>query len=1012
MSLSELKTQVEVQAKALPPASLETLESMRKEQCTSKEFHLQTFQLLIRRILSPDSPKRNMLLFHGTGVGKTCTAIQVAEEYILRPEFQDKKVLVLSSASVQSNFRTQIFDVHRVKEEHGVLRSQQCTGRRYLDMLDRAQSENLRWEDPDSRDKLGAIVDRMIDEFYEFGGYVSFANKLDNMRQNKNKKELEAWIHETFDGRMLIVDEAHNVRESPTVSADKVDKKIPEALKEVVKVANGMTLVLLTATPMYDTYEEIVFLFNLFLWNDKRQAPDEQLTPDQFFKDDGFKSPEAEAQFRGYAHEYVSFIRGENPFTFPFRLPPPAALVAPRDRTKDNRGKDFESPPLKYLDLVASYLESPQRESVEEIRKSIQESMFPCIVVSPDGRPVSKCFDAAQDTSQANLRYRDDVIPFLSISNVKRHATKFATILDCIKTTQGIVFVYSNYIQTGTVPFAMCLEEHGYKPAVGHPVLENPSGEFKGTPPGKYAMLTSDMSDVQIEQLVSTLRSPANSKGELIKVIVGSPLISEGLDFKNIRQVHIVDPWYNMSRIEQVVGRGLRTCSHSSLGFKEQNCTVYLHVTRYSDSPKETYDETVYRTYVESKAKTIAFVRRVLMESAIDCTVQAGTNQLPEAWKNLVVTQTRAQDKKKVELPLYKMSAPTFDDNLGYACAEFPEEPDPSYVRPLSSYLEVRDVIFDRMIDLFKNKPIWKQADLVQEFRYDPSVVSYILDDAVQEHLRLRDSGGRVGILERRGKLYAFSPDEASDATMVERSVPGDIPARTEVPLLPEVEEPPAPAPDADAAAAPATDIPEHSFAVPTEGIPDQIKEWFVVDQVMKPEDKIKYLLAHPDKPYASGLMVEELGMMVLGEGKLYSREGLEVDPVGEQLDAFNVWKSRHKEAIVREVVENQKIRCTTDNQKLKIAAFEVDGDGHAKVSKRAKTILPKECSFFLEPSLIALVKDITGHDFPAGVKTKGPRCEYLSLVARMPSEKTYWILPEVWAAVKNDTDLKQKLKA
>jgi hypothetical protein len=83
-----------------------------------------------------------------------------------------------------------------------------------------------------------------------------------------------------------------------------------------------------------------------------------------------------------------------------------------------------------------------------------------------------------------------------------------------------------------------------------------------------------------------------------------------------------------------------------------------------------------------------------------------------------------------------------------------------------------------------------------------------------------------------------------------------------------------------------------------------------------------------------------------------------------------------------------------------------------AKVSKRAKTILPKECSFFLEPSLIALVKDMTGHDFPVGVKTKGPRCEYLSLVARMPSDKTVWILPEIWAAVKNDTDLKQKLKA
>jgi type I site-specific restriction endonuclease len=68
-------------------------------------------------------------MVHGTGTGKTCTAIQVAEEYILRPEFQDKKVLVLASAAVQENFRTQVFDVTRVKSEDGLLLSQQCTGR-------------------------------------------------------------------------------------------------------------------------------------------------------------------------------------------------------------------------------------------------------------------------------------------------------------------------------------------------------------------------------------------------------------------------------------------------------------------------------------------------------------------------------------------------------------------------------------------------------------------------------------------------------------------------------------------------------------------------------------------------------------------------------------------------------------------------------------------------------------------------------------------------------------------
>ena len=136
MASEEIKKQVEVQAKALPPASLDTLKQLRKDNCGSKDFHLASFQLFLRRLLSPDSPTRCMLLVHGTGVGKTCTAIQVAEEYILRPEFQDKKVLVLANPSIQENFKNQIFDVSRLDPDGAIL-SQQCSGRRYLEMLER-----------------------------------------------------------------------------------------------------------------------------------------------------------------------------------------------------------------------------------------------------------------------------------------------------------------------------------------------------------------------------------------------------------------------------------------------------------------------------------------------------------------------------------------------------------------------------------------------------------------------------------------------------------------------------------------------------------------------------------------------------------------------------------------------------------------------------------------------------------------------------------------------------------
>ena len=82
----------EISSPNLPAASLSALNELRTQQCSAAggDFSLQPQQKFLRRVMSPDSPARSLLMVHGTGVGKTCTAIQVAEEYILRPEFQDK----------------------------------------------------------------------------------------------------------------------------------------------------------------------------------------------------------------------------------------------------------------------------------------------------------------------------------------------------------------------------------------------------------------------------------------------------------------------------------------------------------------------------------------------------------------------------------------------------------------------------------------------------------------------------------------------------------------------------------------------------------------------------------------------------------------------------------------------------------------------------------------------------------------------------------------------------------
>jgi len=355
----------ETRAPSLPSPSLEALKSMREEMCSvtaSRDFKLQTSQRFLRRVMSPESTTQSIMLVHGTGSGKTCTAIQIAEEYIVRPEFQDKKVFVLANPAIQENFKSQIFSVSKVSSDpEGLVLSKQCTGRRYLDMLQRSQAQPLQFTDKASQERIMGMASKLISEFYEFRGYAEFANIVDRQRLvAKSDNEMTQWIHDTFDNRLIIIDEAHNLRETTESDSSKL---VAITIENILKTANGVVLVLLTATPMYDKFDELLYYFNLFLWNEKKLSPKTTIKTSEIFTETGEFKKGQEQKFRGWCQDYISFIKGDNPFTFPFRLPPPDDLIAKPDRLTDINGSKIGQQ-RKYLTLTRSFVSDLQAKAI------------------------------------------------------------------------------------------------------------------------------------------------------------------------------------------------------------------------------------------------------------------------------------------------------------------------------------------------------------------------------------------------------------------------------------------------------------------------------------------------------------------------------------------------------------------------------------------------------------------------------------------------------------------------
>ena len=76
------------------------------------------------------------------------------------------------------------------------------------------------------------------------------------------KKVFEKKIKQQFSNCVFIIDEVHNIKEGDDL------KVLPPKLEKVFKITENMKLLLLSATPMYDTSKEIIFLMNLMLIND------------------------------------------------------------------------------------------------------------------------------------------------------------------------------------------------------------------------------------------------------------------------------------------------------------------------------------------------------------------------------------------------------------------------------------------------------------------------------------------------------------------------------------------------------------------------------------------------------------------------------------------------------------------------------------------------------------------------------------------------------------------------
>ena len=145
------------------------------------DFELMPHQNFVKNFLSLQTPYNSLLLYHGLGSGKTCSAIGVAEEMrnYMKQIGIKKHILIVASPNVQDNFRLQLFDERKLKFENGVWNINTCVGNSLLHEINPTFFNDM------TRENIINQIKILIKNAYIFMGYTQFANYINEVTEVK-----------------------------------------------------------------------------------------------------------------------------------------------------------------------------------------------------------------------------------------------------------------------------------------------------------------------------------------------------------------------------------------------------------------------------------------------------------------------------------------------------------------------------------------------------------------------------------------------------------------------------------------------------------------------------------------------------------------------------------------------------------------------------------------------------------------------------------------------------------
>lgn len=731
-----------------------------EDKCNASSFNVENHQIFLSRFMSTETPYKSLLLFHGVGTGKTCAALIIAEGYKkaitnLRKRLQIKRgtsnftyynypgVYVISSKAIHKVFRNELYNTNKVPREEapGMLH---CLGNEYFPMNDDAEGSNQKLQ-----------VSRKILSYYNFFGPSEFSNFVRDIKKVTTLKDF-------FSHSVFIVDEVHNVLSEENELKDTKNNTL-ETLKQVFKEADDTRLVMLSATPMRDDEESIMNILTLLRYNDGKYA---EIEKEKLFP----KGSIDHAYLKELSRGYVSYLRGNNPVSFPGMIMP-SNVYKPDPERKIN-GEPYIKDERMY-DLFKCVMSSFQYDAYSKIQQDFGLSQIKlreaATIVFPSGEIGDQGFDRNFNVEKGVYTAKEN---FLKENELQNYSVKIYELLKLARTNTGLHYIYSLFDKSGALVIALAFEANGYalysskgrfdKNGIfvgGRKLLnymprvyrcsvcgnlkteEHRDHDFKQ---GTFVLFTGTET-AGVQDALQVYNSLENKDGHLIKFFIGTLVSAEGVDYKRIKHLHVINPWYNFTRTWQAIGRGLRNCSQADFPEGDRNVVVYLYSATSSEGYLETIDEQMYRLSLEKDIR-IKDVEHTLKTVSVDCYLNKEANMY-------------ASDKDYSRECDYK--------ECDYTCSF---EPTQKIITNKETFHvknddpEIRKAI-NLLFLLFKKNSFYSLEEILKELRskVDEEYIFVALTFYVMNKLVLKDKYSRRGFMVYKNGYYYYQPNEFDD---------------------------------------------------------------------------------------------------------------------------------------------------------------------------------------------------------------------------------------------------------